>query len=171
MNDMSMIDADGRPLLQSELVAEVTAFLWFEADLLDDKDYDTWLNLWTEDGLYIMPMGEGTDYANQLNLCYDNAKMRRDRVGRFQAGFSISSAPPAKTVRTISRIVIVSATDDLVEVRAAEHLVEDKFGRQRVWAGDAFYTLKREAAGFKLHQKIVRLLNSDGTLNSFSYLF
>jgi 3-phenylpropionate/cinnamic acid dioxygenase small subunit len=160
---MTMVDAN--------VLTDVTGFLWKEADILDRKDYDTWLDLWTEDGLYIMPIGDGEDYADQVNLCYDNAKMRKDRVGRFKAGFSISSAPPARTIRTISRIVIEEMSGDLIKVRAAEHLVEDKFGRQRVWAGDAYYTLKHSGSGFLLQQKIVKLLNSDGMLNSFSYLF
>lgn len=165
MTDMSKIDTNA-------LLCDVTRFLWHEADLLDRRAYDEWLDLWTGDGLYIMPIGEGADFANQLNLCYDNAKMRRDRIGRFQAGFSISSAPPAVTVRTVSRIVIDRAEGDMITVSAAEHLVEDKFGRQRVWAGNVDYLLKvTEEGSFRLHQKVVRLLNSDGMLNSFSYLF
>lgn len=164
MTEMSKIDTQA-------LMQDVTAFLWREADILDAPDYDAWLDLWTEDGMYIMPICEGEDYANQLNLCYDNAKMRRDRVGRFQAGFSISSAPPARTIRTISRIVIDEAAGDLIKVRAAEHVIEDKFGRQRQWAANAHYTLKSEDGEFRLHEKIVRLLNSEGMLNSFSYLF
>lgn len=164
MTDMAKIDTN--------LVFEVTEFLWYEADLLDRKDYDTWLDLWTEDGLYILPIDQDSDdYANQLNLCYDNAKMRKDRIGRFQQGFSISSAPPAQTVRTISRIVVDDAQGDVITVRAAEHLIEDKFGRQRVWAANAKYRLIKTETGFKLHEKIVTLLNSDGMLNSFSYLF
>lgn len=150
---------------------DVTQYIWAEADILDRQDYDAWLDLWADDGLYIMPMDAGDDYANQLNLCYDNAKMRRERVSRFQMGFSISSAPPAQTVRTISRIVIDSVEGDTVVVRAAEHLVENKFGRQRVWAGNVRYTLQLTEGGFRLKGKVVRLLNSDGMLNSFSYLF
>lgn len=155
----------------ASLLQEATAFLWAEADLLDACEYDAWLDLWTAEGLYIMPMGEGTDYANHLNLCYDNAKMRRDRVGRFQAGFSISSAPPARTIRTVSRIVIDAVEGDAIKLRAAEHVIENKFGRQRSWAADLTYELRREGGGFKLHRKIAKLLNSDGMLNSFSYLF
>jgi Small subunit of phenylpropionate dioxygenase len=164
MTEMSKIDS-------KSLLADVTAFIWAEGAMLDAKEYDDWLELWTEDGLYIMPMGEGEDYKNQLNLCYDNDKMRRDRIGRFQRGFSISSAPPAQTVRTLSRFRIEAAEGDVIKVTCAEHVVEDKFGRQRIWAGDAYYTLKVTEDGFKLHEKIVRLLNSDGMLNSFSYLF
>jgi hypothetical protein len=56
-------------------------------------------------------------------------------------------------------------------VRCAEHVIEDKFGRQRVWAADLTYTLLVTENGFKIHDKVARLLNSDGMLNSFSYLF
>lgn len=164
MTEMSKIDTKA-------LLADVTEFLWQEADMLDAKNYGAWLDLWTQDGIYILPMGDGEDYKNQLNLCYDDDKMRRMRVDRFNRGFSISSAPAADTVRTVSRIVIESAKDDTIKVRAAEHLIENKFGRQRVWAANLFYTLRKTEDGFKLDRKIAKLLNSDGMLNSFSYLF
>ncbi|MCA0043942.1 aromatic-ring-hydroxylating dioxygenase subunit beta [Celeribacter litoreus] len=164
MTEMSKIST-------TSVLSEVTEFIWTEGAMLDAKEYSDWLDLWTETGLYIMPIGDGEDYKNQVNLCYDNAKMRRDRIGRFERGFSISSAPPAQTVRTLSRIRIDSVEGDIVKASCAEHLIEDKFGRQRVWAGNAYYTLVKTEDGFKIEQKIVRLLNSDGMLNSFSYLF
>jgi 3-phenylpropionate/cinnamic acid dioxygenase small subunit len=164
MTEMSKIDTKA-------LLADVTEFLWKEADFLDRKDYEAWLDLWLEEGIYILPIGDGEDFENQLNLAYDNDKMRRLRVDRFNRGFSISSAPAADTVRTVSRIVIESAEGDVIKVRASEHLIEDKFGRQRIWAADLFYTLKVTDDGFKMDRKIAKLLNSDGMLNSFSYLF
>ncbi|MCJ8507110.1 aromatic-ring-hydroxylating dioxygenase subunit beta [Rhizobium lemnae] len=153
------------------LLQKVSAFLWAEAALLDDKDYDAWLALWLTEGFYTLPIGEGEDFDNQLNLCHDNDRMRRDRIQRFKQGFSISSAPPALTVRTVSRFVIDSAEGDTVTVSSAEHVIEDKFGRQRVWAANMKHTLVVSEQGFKIRAKVVRLLNSDGVLNSFSYLF
>ncbi len=153
------------------LLQKVSAFLWEEAALLDAKDYDSWLSLWLAEGFYTLPIGEGDDFDNQLNLCHDNDRMRRDRIQRFQQGFSISSAPPARTVRTVSRFVIDSVEGDTVTVSSAEHVIEDKFGRQRVWAGNMKHTLVASGDGFKIRAKVVRLLNSDGMLNSFSYLF
>lgn len=164
MTEMTKIDTKA-------LLSDVTEYLWMEADFLDRKEYGAWLDLWLTEGLYILPIGEGEDYENQLNLCYDDDKMRRMRIDRFNRGFSISSAPAANTIRTVSRIVIDSAEGDVIQVRAAEHLIEDKFGRQRIWAADLYYTLKVTQSGFKIDRKIVKLLNSDGMLNSFSYLF
>ena len=153
------------------LLQKVSAFLWAEADLLDAKEYDAWLALWLTDGFYTLPIGEGDDFDNQLNLCHDNDRMRRDRIQRFQQGFSISSAPPARTVRTVSRFVIESVEGDTVTVSSAEHVIEDKFGRQRIWGANVKHTLVASGDGFRIRAKVVRLLNSDGMLNSFSYLF
>ncbi|MFN4154353.1 MAG: aromatic-ring-hydroxylating dioxygenase subunit beta [Paracoccaceae bacterium] len=164
MNGMSKIDSKA-------LLAQVTEFLWAEADMLDAKDYDRWLDLWQPEGFYTLPIGDTTDFANALNLCHDNDKMRRDRIERFKQGFSISSAPPAQTVRTVSRIVIDKSEGDVITLCSAEHLIEDKFGRQRVWAANMTHTLVTTDTGFMIRAKVVRLLNSDGMLNSFSYLF
>ncbi|CAM4057817.1 aromatic-ring-hydroxylating dioxygenase subunit beta [Vreelandella rituensis] len=149
---------------------QVTQFLWNEAALLDARQYDAWLDLWQPEGLYIIPIEDAEDYAEVLNLCYDDDKMRRDRIKRFQEGFSISSAPAAVTVRTLSRFVIDVVDGDSVVVSCGQHLVEDKFGRQRLWAANVRYTLQSTDSGFKIQEKVVRLLNSDGVLNSFSYL-
>ncbi len=158
-------------LEQVALLQCVTQFIWTEADLLDRKDYDAWQKLWTHDGHYILPIGDTEDYQNVLNLAYDNAEMRRMRIERFQAGFSISSAPPAQTVRAISRFVITAEDEREVQVRCAQHLVEDKFGRQRLFAANVTYVLVRAGEGFLIRDKVVRLLNSDGILTSISYLF
>ncbi|WP_035572622.1 aromatic-ring-hydroxylating dioxygenase subunit beta [Halomonas halocynthiae] len=156
---------------QDNLLWRVAQFIWNEAATLDAREYDSWLDLWNPDGLYIIPIEEAEDYAEVLNLCYDDDKMRRDRIKRFQDGFSISSAPPAITARTVSRFVIDAVDGETVVVSCAQHLVEDKFGRQRLWAANVHYTLTATDSGFMLQKKVVRLLNSDGVLNSFSYLF
>ena len=164
MTKLNRIDA--RALLH-----DVAEFIWAEAELLGRKDYDDWLALWLPDGHYTLPIGDTEDFDNALNLCHDNAHMRRERIVRFQQGFSISSAPPARTIRTVSRFVIEKAEGDTITVRSAEHVIEDKFGRQRVWAADMLHTLVRTDDGFRIRDKVVRILNSDGMLNSFSYLF
>ncbi|MGE4481935.1 aromatic-ring-hydroxylating dioxygenase subunit beta [Acidocella sp.] len=160
---MSMED---RALLQ-----RAAHFIWAEADLLDSKSYDDWLALWTPDGHYVLPIGNGDDFENTLNLAYDDATMRMMRIERFKAGFSISSAPPAQTVRTLSRFVLAGMEGAELQIRCAQHLVEDKFGRQRLFAANVTYVLVRSGESFLIRDKIVRLLNSDGILTSISYLF
>ena len=40
---------------------EAEDFLYHEADLLDRREFDQWLTLFTEDGIYWLPMDDDDD--------------------------------------------------------------------------------------------------------------
>jgi 3-phenylpropionate/cinnamic acid dioxygenase small subunit len=150
---------------------EATRFIWAEADMLDRLDYKPWLALWTAEGTYTIPVDhDGQDFDNQLNVVHDNATMRAARVKRLTSGFSMSSAPPARTVRTVSRFVVTDEAADMIELRAAMVLVEYKYERTRVLAADLTYRLVREEGAIRLARKIVRLANCDDALHGIGYL-
>lgn len=152
-------------------LAEATALVWLEADLLDVRDYDGWLDLWSEGGIYAIPTDPAAvDLAATLNYAYDDAAMRRMRVERLTAGHAISSSPAAATVRTVSRFRLLSSDASGCELRCAEHLVDYKFERQRVWAADLIYRLVRTDEGLKIDRKVVRLINAGDALAGLSYL-
>jgi len=150
---------------------EATRFIWAEADLLDRLDYKPWLPLWTANGRYTIPVEhDADDFDNQLNIAHDDAVMREARVKRLLSGFSMSAAPPARTVRTISRFVVTEQEADAIKLRAAMVLVEYKYERTRVLAGDVTYRLLREGGDIKLDRKVVRLANCDDFLHGIGYL-
>ncbi|MBH0111895.1 aromatic-ring-hydroxylating dioxygenase subunit beta [Novosphingobium sp. YJ-S2-02] len=151
---------------------EATTFIWREAEILDRQDYKAWLPLFTPDGLYVIPIERDTgDRAGELNIAYDDAEMRAMRVKRLKSGFSISSAPSARTVRTTSRFVIEQGKDNSAIVRCAQMLVEYKFERTRVVGADVTYRLVRGPEGLRMARKEVLLLNSDDPLWGVGYLF
>ena len=82
----------------------------------------------------------------------------------------MSSAPAARTARTVSRFVRVAESADSLTVRAVQHIVEYKFERTRILAGDVLYRLARNQTGLRLDYKEVRLLNSDEPLWGIGYL-
>ncbi len=47
------------------LMREIEDFFHNEADLLDEREYDKWLDLLTEDVVYWMPMRKNVSYANR----------------------------------------------------------------------------------------------------------
>lgn len=152
--------------------AEACAFIWQEAELLDRQDYKAWLSLFTETGLYVVPIErDNGDHAAELNIAYDDAEMRAARVRRLKSGFSISSAPSARTIRTTSRFVLEGAEDGGVIMRCAQLLVEFKFERTRVLGADVTYHLARAGGEVKIQHKTVLLLNSDEPLWGIGYLF
>jgi 3-phenylpropionate/cinnamic acid dioxygenase small subunit len=148
-----------------------TAFVWAEADMLDRLDYKAWLPLWTADGRYVIPTGRDIeDFDDRLNIVNDDARMRAARVKRLLSGFSISSAPPARTVRTVSRFVPVAAGEGSITLRAAQILVEYKYGRMRTLAADVVYRIVSAPEGLKLDRKIVTLVNCDDYQHGIGYL-
>lgn len=137
-------------------------FINIECDMLDFLEYDDWLNLWDKDGLYIVPVDQQTDdFANNLNLAYDNDLMRRMRVERLLGGEAISTTPPARTIRTPSRFRILSTQDDIITIRCAQIINESRQGRLRTYPADVTYTLRPNGDTFIIMQKVVRLQSSE----------
>lgn len=153
-------------------LAEATAFVWSEADMLDRLDYQPWLALWTADGKYIVPTDRSpADYAEVLNIVYDDQPMREARVRRLLSGFSMSSAPPARTVRTVSRFVVTASGDGFIALRAAQMLAEYKYGRMRFLPADVSYRLVRGSeGGLLLDEKVVTLINAEDHQFGIGYL-
>ncbi|RTE64499.1 hypothetical protein EH243_16900 [Amphritea opalescens] len=156
----------------TQLLISVSEFLWYEADLLDHKSYQEWLQLWTKTGFYIVPAElDETDYLNSVNLAMDDDEMRQLRVKRLENGESVSAASVSGTIRMISRIRIVESSDDQVKVRLAMTLNEMRHGVLVTYPAEVEYTLNRSADGFKIEQKVVKLLHTESYLRTVSFIF
>ena len=153
------------------LLNEVTAFVWAEADMLDHSEHAAWLNLWNEKGVYIIPIDPTlTDYENNLNYAYDDDHMRKLRVERLENGEAISTAPKANTVRSVSRVRIIQDDDEIV-LRCAQNLREFRKDHLKHYTADVTFHLVRDAEqGFKINRKIINLINSTDTLAGISYI-
>lgn len=159
-------DSVGAPSLD-----EAIRFIWAEADILDRLAYKLWLPLWTPEGRYVIPIERDVDdYDDRLNVVNDDAVMRAARAKRLLSGFSMSSAPPARTVRTVSRFVPLVEDGTGLTLRAAQVLVEYKYERTRTLAADVTYRIVSTSDGLRLDRKIVTLINSDDHLHGIGYL-
>lgn len=155
----------------STLMNDVTAFIYQEADMLDFKEYQEWLGLWDPDGLYVVPIDpEAEDFANTLNYAYDKADMRKLRVNRLVSGEAVSTQTTPKTVRSPTRFRVLAEDGDVVTVRCAQHISENRHGNLRTYPADVTYKLRRDGDGFRMVEKVVRLLNSDNHLSSIGYI-
>ena len=154
-----------------ELLHRATAFIWAESDMLDHTEYADWLGLWAPDGVYIIPIDpDETDFENTLNYASDDHAMREKRVARLVGGEAISSAPVARTVRSVSRLRLLADDGGLVTVRCAQDLREFRKDRFRQHTSDVIYELLREGDSFRIARKIVRLINSTDTLTAVGYI-
>jgi 3-phenylpropionate/cinnamic acid dioxygenase small subunit len=153
------------------LLNQVTAFVWAEGDMLDHGEFDTWLNLWTDKGTYIIPIDpKEEDFENSLNYAYDDHHMRELRVQRLTGGESISTSPQPRTVRTLSRFRVLFEDAEHVTVRCAQNVREFRKDSLKHYSADIVYELQRVADSFKIQRKLIRLINSDDTLAGIGYI-
>lgn len=155
-------------------VARAIELIWREAELLDTKAYESWDALYTADGFYVIPIDpEAERFDDILNMVYDDARMRRMRVARMTEGYAIAAVDAARTVRTVSRFVPQSVSDDEVVVRSAQILVAYKRERHDLWAADLVHRIRLSPdgpTGDRIVQKIVRLVDSESAVPAAGFL-
>lgn len=154
-----------------ELLQQATAFIWQEADMLDHTEYAAWLKLWTENGVYVIPIDpRETDFENTLNYAYDDRQMREKRVARLIGGEAISSAPVARTVRSVSRLRLLAQDGEQLTVRCAQDLREFRKDRFRQHTADVTYHLLRQGESFLIERKVIQMINSTDTLTAIGFI-
>lgn len=155
----------------SDMMQKAIAFIWAEAEMLDRKDYNNWEELWLDEGHYVVPIDRDTeDFASTLNYVYDDKRMRRMRIVRLTSGNSMSAVDAATTVRTISRFTKKSETADTIEVKSAQVVVAYKRGTNDLFAADVTHRIRFVNGEPRLEQKVVRLINSEDSLNAIGFL-
>jgi len=93
---------------------EVEQFLYEEARLLDERRYDEWLALMTEDVTYEMPLRvdrlrrDERRYGvrDEIKLFDDDLEGLRARVRRLKSGVAWSEDPPTRVRHLVSNVQI-----------------------------------------------------------------
>lgn len=154
----------------SSTLAAAAEFIALEADLLDTRDYAAWLDLWDHDGRYVVPVDpEESNFLDTLNYAYDDAAMRSMRVRRLTSGESMSASHAARTLRVVSRFRLIEE-GSVIRLRNAQLLTEYKFDRHRTYAANVEWALRPEGDGFKIVEKVVRLINGGDALAGITFL-
>jgi benzoate/toluate 1,2-dioxygenase beta subunit len=154
------------------LVAEVHELLSREVHLLDDRDYEGWLELFADDCLYWMPVDPlSEDGTLRLNVFYDDKAKMRDRIARLDSGNAYTEEPISLTARTFGAVRVEEADDSGLTARSNFHLVAYRSGEQRVLGGRYLHRLVRADGGLRISEKRVTLLGSDAPQRPMTFLF
>jgi len=150
-----------------QLTAEVTDFLLEEADLLDRREWDSWLDLYEEQCLFWIPAWEDDDVLcedpdNEVSLIYLDDKNRlQDRVWRINSGLSSSLIRMPRMAHLVSNIRITEASAERILVHAKFQANAYKLDEHRVdfFFGDYYYELLPKGDSFSIKSKKVIIRN------------
>lgn len=152
---------------------EVEAFLFLEARLADENDYDGWEALWTDDAIYWVPAEDPeADPRDVVSVIYDNRRRITTRLNQLRTGKRYAQAPASTMRRMLSNIEIlgIDATCGDTEVGANFLLLESRIRGVELWGGRTTYHLRRINGELKLAYKKVVLVNHDQVLPTLGFL-
>ena len=162
------------PLERLLLVREVEEFLFLEARLLDERRFDDWLALFTDDAVYWVPARPSQQSASEeLSIYYEDRNLMDVRVRRLQHADTHAQIPPSRTRHVVGNVVIDNddAGDDGLEVRSKLVMFEYRDDRQVVFAADCRHALRRDGGGFRIASKRVDLVNCEAAHGIMSVPF
>lgn len=150
---------------QTADAAALARFVEHEAELLDERMYLQWQDLFDEDGTYWVPAQHGQDNPqDHVSIFFDDKTILKTRVSRLTHPMIHCQDPPSHSIRVISNIhgQCLSEADGLYEVRSKFVMVEDRSDRERrIFAGRYRHLLRMTRGGLRIVQKRVDLTNCD----------
>ena len=160
--------------LQAPRRETIEDFLIEEAALLDDRQWDAWNALFTEDGLYWVPAAlDQTEPWTHVSLQFEDALLRKVRIKRFDAPDAYSLQPFPRSSHIVSNVRLQSfdAETGLCEVRSKFIMLQFQRDVTTPFGGTYRHTLLWDGAAFRIKQKRVDLINCDGTLECINLYF
>ena len=150
----AMADAGG------DLRLAVEGLLFRQAALLDAKCWQQWIDLFTPDGVYWMPIAqEQTDWVGQPSIFAEDKLIMEIRMGRLTHPNAWSQAPMWATSHLIGNVVLESVSDERVEVCSRFQMMELRRDTVRHFGGTYRHTLLRTAEGLRIGLQRVDLMN------------
>jgi 3-phenylpropionate/cinnamic acid dioxygenase small subunit len=160
----SAADALPRPGLgvAGDVQREVEQFLYRQAELLDGKHWQAFIDLFADDGVYWMPVTrEQTEWEGSPSIFAEDKLMMEIRKGRVSHPNAWSQAPMWETNHLVSHVAVESATPTAIEVRSRFHMMELRRDAMRHFGGSYRHTLVRDAGGqLRIRLQRVDLFNA-----------
>jgi 3-phenylpropionate/cinnamic acid dioxygenase small subunit len=117
------------------LTQEIAQFLYTEAEILDERQYDEWLDLLADDIRYWMPMRRNVKYGDttreftretdDINWFDEGKDTLTRRVRQIQTGIHWAEEPRSRITHMVSNVQLLTATSDAVV--AGELAVKSRF--------------------------------------------
>jgi 3-phenylpropionate/cinnamic acid dioxygenase small subunit len=147
----------------------VEQFLYHQSDLLDRKQWEQWIGLFTDDGVYWMPPEPSyKTWDGTPAIFAEDKNLMRVRMGRVLHPDAWSQRPLWGTNHVVSNVVIhkTSRNGD-VEVRSRFHMMELRRDDVRHFAGSYLHHLKKTKEGSRIKLQRVDMTTAQATTTSF----
>jgi 3-phenylpropionate/cinnamic acid dioxygenase small subunit len=155
------------------LAREIEEFLFAEADLLDERHYDQWLDLLSDDVRYWMPMARNFQFGESARewtreledlAWFDEGKTTlTQRVQQIMTGIHWAEEPASRVTHMVSNVSILAVAPSIEEPREVTARCRFLVYRNRlqdeidILVGKRTDVLRRQDSGWKIARREIRL--------------
>lgn len=157
---------------------EAEGFLYTESQLLDEGRLEEWLELFTEDGVYWIPLLDNSDPELEPSILYDDRAQRAQRVHQILHEPHHAQRPPSRTVHLVSNVRVVQEESAAVAVVRCNIIVFEArpggpeqygLGMQRAVAAQCEYRLRNQGR-WRILLKKVLLVDRDLPIYNLTFI-
>jgi 3-phenylpropionate/cinnamic acid dioxygenase small subunit len=162
------VNADARPT-----DAALADFVYREARLLDEKRFDEWYELFTDDARYWIPLTRGqSDGETHTSLCYEDKLLLKVRIERLRHPNAFSQQQPSFCQHILQQPAVETAEPQANRyvMRTPFLYVETQLDEQLVLAGVCWHELVGLEGALRIRLKKTELVNCDAALPSIQLL-
>jgi len=141
---------------------EVEQFLYRQSELLDTKQWQKWVDLFTPDGIYWMPPDAGYQtWEGQPAIFAEDKNLMTVRMLRVLHPDAWSQRPLWETNHVVSNVSVRKAhKNGDVEVTSRFHMMELRRDDVRHFAGSYTHHLKKTKSSYKIKLQRVDMTNA-----------
>ena len=159
-----------------EILKKIEELIFLEADLLDRKQWQIWLDLYTSDCVIWIPTWDTEeslveDPEFSVNMMYLVGKPALEaRVHRITSVDAYASLPLSRTMHSVTNIRLIEETSNYLEVSAKWTVLCLDPRRGKIWRGGWYdYLLKINQDKLDIKLKKITLMEDviDGTVDIY----
>jgi 3-phenylpropionate/cinnamic acid dioxygenase small subunit len=142
------------------LQQQIEEFLFHQAELLDTKNWQAYIELFAEQGIYWMPARlEQSEWLDSPSIFTEDRPLMTVRMERITHPNAWSQAPLWETSHIVGNVVIEEAAPATLRVRSRFQVQELRRDSVRSFAGTYRHNLLRLGDDFRIELQRVDLMN------------
>jgi len=144
--------------------SDAEEFLYRQAELIDARDFASWIDLFTPDGIYWIPATPtDTDPNTQLSFQYDDVPSMAARCERLLDAKTGGQQPSTRSSHIVSNVRVAEAgTHGEFVVKSRFHVTQFRHDTMKSYVGSYTHHLVATDQGMKIRLQRVDLIDCDG---------
>lgn len=149
-----------------KLQHEVEQFLYRQSELLDTKQWQAWIDLFTDDGVYWMPADPAHQHWDGVPAIFaEDKNLMNVRKGRVLHPDAWSQRPLWGTNHVVSNVVIEKESAAEIVVRSRFHMFELRRDDVRHFAGSYRHHLTKKGDDYRIKLQRVDMTNAQAAFD------